>query len=132
MALAPQRLEYVAELADSLHRTRSGDEGANLQEAYELALRCLQMDGNLLRHARTLGAILERCGNHTAAQRLGSFDALGRFWASTNQPGALLNHLARVQTPQDRRDLLEHHKLWGPQRGCHGRAQPAGAQARHP
>jgi predicted O-linked N-acetylglucosamine transferase (SPINDLY family) len=113
MQLAPQQLEYVAELADSLQRTRSGDEGANLQQAYELALRCLQLGGNLLRHARGLTAILERCGDHAAAQRLGSFDALGRFWASTNQPGALLNHLARVTTPQDRRALLEHHKQWG-------------------
>ncbi len=112
MELAP-RLEHVAELADSLHRTRTGDEGANLQEAYELALRCLQMGGNLLRHARSLTAILERCGNHAAAAQLGTFDALGRYWASTNQPGALLNHLARVQTPQDRRDLLAHHRLWG-------------------
>jgi predicted O-linked N-acetylglucosamine transferase (SPINDLY family) len=114
VALAPRQLDYLAELADSLQRTRSGDEAANLQEAYELAQRCLQLPGNLLRHARGLGAILERCGDHgTAQQRLGSFDALGRFWASTNQPGALLNHLARVASPQDRRQLLEHHRIWG-------------------
>ena len=111
--LAPRQLEFLVALADSLNRTRSGDEGENIEQAYRLALRCLDLGGDLMRHARVLGAVLERCGDFAAADRLGSFEALGRYWALTNQPAALLHHLKRVSTPAERRLLVQQHALWG-------------------
>jgi protein O-GlcNAc transferase len=111
--LAPLNLDYSVELADSLNRTRTGAEGANIQQAYELAMRIVQRGGPLQPHARALGGILERCADHVTAHRLGDFETLGRYWAVANQPAALHHQLARVSTGQDRRLLVEHHRLWG-------------------
>ncbi len=111
--LAPRQLEYLVELADSLNRTRSGDEGENIEQAYQLALRCVALGGDMKRHARVLAAVLERCGDFDAAEHLGSFEALGRYWAITGQPAALLHHLKRARTPEQRRTLVQQHALWG-------------------
>lgn len=111
--LAPSSLRYQVCLADSLDRTRTGDEAANVQEAYELARRCVESGEDLKPHARVLRSILERCGGYRLADRTGSFAELGRFWATTNEPAALHHQLARVETPEDRRLLVDFHRTWG-------------------
>jgi predicted O-linked N-acetylglucosamine transferase (SPINDLY family) len=113
LRLEPENLRYRAALAESLDRTRSGDEAANVQEAYELALQCVLQGGDLKPHARVLRSILERCGDYANADRVGDFESLGRFWANTNEPAALHHQLARVESAADRRLLVDFHRTWG-------------------
>ncbi|MBS0331332.1 MAG: tetratricopeptide repeat protein, partial [Proteobacteria bacterium] len=43
VALAPDKLEYLMMLIEGLERTRSGDEGANIEESYQLARKALDL-----------------------------------------------------------------------------------------
>ncbi len=110
--LEPGRLDFLMTLIESLERTRTGDEGANIEEAYQLALRALagpKGPGYL----KILSEVLIRVCAFDAVDQLGDFKSLGRGWAATNRHSALLKQLARVRTLEDRYELLEQHRIWG-------------------
>ena len=111
--LEPDNIEYILAMVESLERTRSGDEGANIEAAYELAQRALAMKSTNPGHLKVLNEILIRVCAFDDMPKLGSFKALGRGWAETNRHTALLKHLAHVKTLDDRYELLEQHKIWG-------------------
>jgi len=113
--LEPDNLEYRVALMESLERSRHGDEGANIEAAYQLYEETVRTGLPKLnsKHAKVINELLIRVGAFDQLEKLGSFRELGRSWAESGRHTALLKHLARVSTPEDRYELLEQHKIWG-------------------
>jgi len=111
--LDPSQLDYLMALIESLERTRSGDEGANIEEAYQLALRALAFKTTEPGHLKVLNEVLIRVCDFDGLQQLGDFKSLGRGWATTNRHTALLKQLAFVRGHEDRLELVEQHRIWG-------------------
>lgn len=110
---SPDDTAIMTAWADNLDRTRGPEEPANIAAAYRLALRRLDMGGDLRRDARVLRNIFVRAADYSALESFGSFEDLGRYFASAGQESALHYMMSQVRTPQQRRDLLAFHKLWG-------------------
>ncbi|KRB41999.1 tetratricopeptide repeat protein [Phenylobacterium sp. Root700] len=112
--LVPDNLDYRMALIESLGRSRYGDESAHLERAYTLLMETLSPDQKL--DAAPLKVALEvliRMADYDTADSLGSFSQIGHAWVEAGKHTALLGHLARVQTPEDRLSLLEMHRVWG-------------------
>jgi protein O-GlcNAc transferase len=107
-------LEHLVALVESLNRTRTGDEGQNIEEAYQLAVRALDR-GEKLEGADTkvLGEIFWRVADYARTGRVGDFAELGREWAKSGRHTALMAQLGRVRGPDDVRELVAQHRLWG-------------------
>ena len=110
--LEPERLDYLIPLIESLERTRSGDEGANIEESYQLALKALALRPTHPGHLKVLDEVLIRVCAFDLLPQLGDFAARGRAWAKSNRHTALLTQLAQVKTLDDRYELLEQHRIW--------------------
>jgi predicted O-linked N-acetylglucosamine transferase (SPINDLY family) len=100
-------------LIESLERTRSGDEGANIEEAYQLAREAKTLPGLNPAHMKILTETFTRVCAYDELDELGDFRNLGRAWASTGRHTALLKQLARVRSHADKLELLEQHRIWG-------------------
>lgn len=112
--LAPDTFDYRIALAESLARSRYGDESDHLQNAYDLLKAALSSNSDLNPSALKVALeILIRVGDYDAADMMGSFSDVGRKWADAGRHTALLAHLARVREPQDRHELVEMHRIWG-------------------
>jgi len=111
--LEPGSGHNLVTLAESLNRTRTGDEGANVEEAYQLARRAL--DGRALTDSnlKVLSEILTRVGAYDELAKLGSMKDLGRVWAGSGRHSAFLSQLSRVRDTEDKLELLEQHRIWG-------------------
>lgn len=113
--LDPDKLDYLIALMESLERTRAGDEGANIEESYHLALKAAERLGGAPSpgHLKVLYEVFVRVCDFEALARLGDFRTLGRAWADSGRHSALLKQLARVRSDEDRYELLEEHRIWG-------------------
>jgi predicted O-linked N-acetylglucosamine transferase (SPINDLY family) len=114
IALAPDKLDYRMSLIESLERTRIGDEGAAIQEAYEILKEVLAKEtltGSA--HLKIASEVLVRVCAFDELAELGTFRELGRKWAESGRHTALLKQLARVKTHEDRLELVEQHRIWG-------------------
>jgi predicted O-linked N-acetylglucosamine transferase (SPINDLY family) len=122
--LAPDESRYRVSLAESLGRSRHGDEAANLEEAYGILKSVLpQMPleaGNL----KIAYELMTRVADYDGIDQMGSFSQIGRTWAEAGRHTALFAHLARVVTLEDRHELIEQHRIWG--------RKAEAAAARHP
>jgi predicted O-linked N-acetylglucosamine transferase (SPINDLY family) len=112
--LAPDKLDYRMTLIESLERTRIGDEGAAIQEAYEI-LRAVLAKETLTSpaHLKIASEVLVRVCAFDELAALGTFRDLGRKWAESGRHTALLKQLARVKSHEDRVELVEQHRIWG-------------------
>jgi predicted O-linked N-acetylglucosamine transferase (SPINDLY family) len=110
--LDPDKLEHLMALIESLERTRSGDEGANIEEAYQLTLVALDRKFDNSAFAKILFEVLVRVCAFDDLDRVGDFTTRGRTWAKTGRHTALLKQLAHVKTLEDRYELLEQHRIW--------------------
>jgi len=114
--LAPDSFEYRLALIESLGRSRYGDEAEHLERAYSLLKDSLPKKPQLSASGLKVAIeVLTRVGDYQAISTLGSFSEIGRTWAEAGKHSALLAHLARVVTAEDRRDLVEMHRIWGRQ-----------------
>lgn len=113
--LAPDNADFQLALAESYSRTRSGDEAANLERAYQLLKPIIDKVGGGAGAVKVASDIFVRVADYDAADALGDFEHLGRLWASNGRHTALLSHLARVRTSQDRDELIYQHRIWGQQ-----------------
>jgi protein O-GlcNAc transferase len=111
--LEPEKLDYLMALIESLERTRTGDEGGNIEESYQLAQRALTFNTDNPGHLKVLNEILIRVCAFDELTKLGDFKTLGRGWATTNRHTALLKQFAFVRGPEDRLELVEQHRIWG-------------------
>jgi protein O-GlcNAc transferase len=113
--LDPGSLDYLMSLIESLERTRSGDEGANIEESYQLTLKALAFKSSNPGHLKVLNEVLIRVCAFDLMPQLGDFKSLGRGWATTNRHTALLKQLAQVRSLEDRYELVEQHRIWARQ-----------------
>jgi protein O-GlcNAc transferase len=111
--LAPDNAEFQLALAESYSRTRVGDEAANLERAYQLLKPVVDKVGRGAGPVKVASDIFVRVADYDAADALGDFQHLGRLWASNGRHTALLSHLARVRTSEDRDELVHQHRIWG-------------------
>lgn len=111
--LDPKSLDYLTALIESLERTRTGDEGLNIDESYDLVEKAFAIGGFGPSHKKILNEVLVRVAAFEQIPQLGDFKTLGREWAETNKHTALLKQLPRVRTMDDRLELLEQHCIWG-------------------
>ncbi|MFA7648644.1 MAG: tetratricopeptide repeat protein [Phenylobacterium sp.] len=130
LELQPNSVEHRLALVQALARAVGPDEGTCLDEAAEL---CAQIPpGAPLRPAqlKILRDVHARTCAFDAGDRLGDFKTLGRAFAAAGLHTAFLWQLARVRTAEDRRELVEQHRLWG--EGAESRAarQPIARPAR--
>lgn len=111
--LAPDDPDILTQLADALDRLRGPTEADNIAEAYEVAVRRLKLGGNLLRSAHELIRVLVRCADYEAIAQIGTFDAVGRYFAINQNVAGLHTLIPRVETAADRRSLVDLHRGWG-------------------
>ncbi len=113
--LAPDKLDYVMALVESLERTRTGDEGANIEEGYQMMRQALSLGVETFSpaHLKVAYEVLVRVAAFDELDGLGSLEKLGRLWAESGRHTALLKLLGQVRTPEDRHILLELHRVWG-------------------
>lgn len=122
--LEPDNADYVTALIQSLDRTRTGDEGFNIEEAYRLSQHALEIGGLTPGHDKVLLEILTRVCAYDQLAQLGDFKSLGRGWAETDRHTALLKQLARVRSYEDKVELVEQHRIWGRMVEDRARAHP--------
>ena len=112
--LAPDNFDYRIALIESLGRSRYGDEAAHLERSYTLLKEVLTPETELTPAGLKVALeVLIRLADYDATEMLGSFSKVGHTWAEAGKHTALLGHLARVVTPEDRLDLVEMHRVWG-------------------
>jgi protein O-GlcNAc transferase len=126
--LEPDNINRLMAVIESLERLRKGDEGANIEEAFQLARRALALKSNDPGHLKILNEVLIRVCAFGELEKLGDFKSLGRAWAASSRHTALLKQLAFVRGPEDRIELLEQHRIWGRL----AQAQAAAAPIRKP
>lgn len=114
LKLAPDSFEYRLALAESLARSRHGNEAEHLERAYQTLKEALDPTIKLSPSGLKVALeILIRLGDYDTAEMLGSFSEVGFSWANAGKHTALLGHLSRVVTQEDRIDLIEMHRIWG-------------------
>lgn len=111
--LAPDNQDYKITYVESLERSRHGDEGANIEAAYALLREAMTLGPMSTEAKKIASEVMIRVGAFDEIDELGTLTDLGRGWASTDRQTALLKLLARVKTPEDRRELIHQHRIWG-------------------
>jgi predicted O-linked N-acetylglucosamine transferase (SPINDLY family) len=112
--LDPSKMDHLMALIESVERTRTGDEGANIEEAYQLTLQAL--DRKVVfnpGYMKILFEVLVRVCAFDDFDKVGDFKTRGRAWATSGRHTALLKQMAHVKTLEDRYELLEQHRIWG-------------------
>jgi predicted O-linked N-acetylglucosamine transferase (SPINDLY family) len=113
--LEPGNLDAKLVLVESLERTRTGDEGANIEEAYQLTKAAVAqgLADFTPSHLKIAFEVLVRVCAFDELESLGTLKDLGRAWAGANKHTAFLKLLGQVRTHEDRLELLEDHRIWG-------------------
>lgn len=110
--LDPSKMDHLMALIESVERTRSGDEGANIEEAYQLTLQALERNPTSPGYMKILFEVLVRVCAFDDFDRVGDFATRGRGWATSGRHTALLKQMAHVKSLEDRYELLEQHRMW--------------------
>jgi len=123
--LAPENADYLMAFIESIERTRAGDEGANIEEAYQ-QLKALLARQKLTSpsHLKVASEVLIRVCAFDELAQLGTPHEVGRIWAESGKHTALLKQLARVRTYEDKLELLEQHRIWGRDVEAHAAQHP--------
>lgn len=124
-------VDYRMALIESLERTRSGDEGANIDEAYELLKSC-DLEAASGAHKKVATEVLIRVGDFAAADALGDVGELSRLWSAGRLHTALLKLLSRVTNDRDRRAVLKSHSTWGEAVEAYAKTDPIETSAPRP
>jgi predicted O-linked N-acetylglucosamine transferase (SPINDLY family) len=124
--LDPASLDAKLVLIESLERTRTGDEGANIEEAYQLIRAAIAqgVDEFTPSHLKIAFEVLVRVCDFEELAKLGTLKSLGRTWAGANRHTAFLKLLGQVRTHEDRLELLEDHRIWGRAEEVRATARP--------
>ena len=123
LAANPGNPVLMAELVDSLSRSRHGDEAAHLEEAYAIACRMppATVEGRDL--SRPLRTVFQRCLDLDRLEANGSLASLAPRWVAEGMLSALHYELGNVASLDDRIRIVEWHRQWG--RAQSARIRPA-------
>lgn len=113
LALEPTQPDHVFALLRALGGSVTGDEGAKLDEAYQLCRRIPAGAGLKPAQTALLRDVYARTCAFAELDALGSFEALGDGWAGAGLNAALMYHLSRADTPAKLRALVAQHRQWG-------------------
>jgi len=114
LELDPGHVGAAASYCECLTSSRyGGNEMLHFQRAYEVACGLLDKVGNPLSVAGSLQSIFLRSADYERAARLGSNARLIAHWSSKMQISHLYNQLGRVDSIDDRINLLNGHRQWG-------------------
>jgi protein O-GlcNAc transferase len=115
VALDPTNIDARFALIESLERTRTGDEGANIEESYGLTREAMAqgVEAFTPSHFKVAFEVLVRVCAFEEIDKLGTLKSLGRGWADAGKHTAFLKLLGQVRTHEDRLELLEDHRIWG-------------------
>jgi predicted O-linked N-acetylglucosamine transferase (SPINDLY family) len=110
----PGNADYLAARIESLERTRTGDEGANIEAAYDLAKAALArgVAFNDPGHLKVLFDVLVRVAAFDEIAQIADFRTRGRIWAESGRHTALMKQLSGAGSDADRLELLEQHRIW--------------------
>jgi protein O-GlcNAc transferase len=111
VSLEPASTEYRLALVANLVRTRGVDEGAYLDEAHAI-LSQLPVAAQR-QAARAATEILMLAVDHEGLRKLGSLEDLGRAAAMADHHTALLFQFSRVETGEQRHEIIRQHRDWG-------------------
>lgn len=121
---APQNRDFRLAFAEHLLRNASGAEGSHIDAACNVLMSCPPIANPNAAEVRIRAQIAARSVDLAAIRTLGDFRQVGRLWAEAGFHTALLDHLARVESPQDRRELIDQHRLWGDRTIARARLNP--------
>jgi predicted O-linked N-acetylglucosamine transferase (SPINDLY family) len=114
IALEPEKIEYTIAYAESLARARYGDESDHIEAAYHVLRAALdKVDELSAGQLKVALEILTRLADYDAAESLGSFSEVGDRLVDGGKMTALLAHLARIRSEEDRLKLVEMHRRGG-------------------
>lgn len=112
--LEPDNFTYAVAYAESLARSRYGDESDHIQNAYDVLraahAQLAELDSGQLKVALE---ILTRLADYDGAEALGDFSSIGNRLVDGGKMTALLAHLARIRNDEDRVELVEMHRRGG-------------------
>lgn len=112
--LFPGDIALNSDYCRSLSNSRYGDESEHFAKAYQIAVRLLNNDPALLLSASyNLQSVLLRTADYEKLKKLGERGKLLQYWLNCMEIGALQNQLGRVETLQDRIELVTIHQQWG-------------------
>ncbi len=110
--LEPGNLTFAAALAESLDRTRTGDEAANIEESYRVLKQGLATGKPDAPLTKVVLEVLTRSADYDATEVLGGFSAIcDRFEEIGQHPPLTL--MGRIKGQDDRLRLLKAHAHWG-------------------
>lgn len=113
-SLFPDNIELGSDYCRSLSNSRYGDEAEHFAKAYSIALRLLNNDADLLLPAaHNLQSVLLRATDYENIKKIGDSRKLLQYWLHDMDIAALHSQLGRVETLQDRIELVDIHKQWG-------------------
>lgn len=111
--LKPSDPVYRVAFAESLARTRVGDEAALVERGYQTLMEVLPEMPSDAGSLKVAYEIAGRLADYDTVDKLDDFSTRGRKWVEAGRHTALLIHLAAVRTPEDRHELVEQHRIWG-------------------
>ncbi len=111
--MEPDNSTYQMAWAESLSRSRYGDESEHLEHAYSVLRSAFDIVDLNPSNLKIANEIFTRVADFKAADALGDFSTVGRAFAESGKHTALLSHLAHVRTPEDRLELVHQHQIWG-------------------
>ena len=107
-------IELGSDYCRSLSNSRYDNEAEHFAKAYRIALGLLHNDSSLLLPAaHNLQSVLLKSTDYENLKKLGESRKLLQYWLYDMDIAALHSQLGRVETLQDRIELVDIHKQWG-------------------
>jgi predicted O-linked N-acetylglucosamine transferase (SPINDLY family) len=109
----PQNFNAAAQYCECLLNSRYGSEAEHIAKAYEVACNLLENQVDTLKIAASVQGIFLRLLDYDRLAQLGDRKKLLSYWLTQMNVGELHNQLGRVQTIEDRLELVSMHRAWG-------------------
>lgn len=114
VAAHPDSFDALERLAESLARSRYGNEQAHIEQASRLASRLMErFPARIPEAARTLRTILMQVLDEDGMARTGELRDLLRLWQAEGRHASVHYELGQVRTLEDRLALVDWHRHWG-------------------
>lgn len=113
LEINPLNVEAAKQYCECLLNSRYGIEADHIAKAYEVACDLLKNQPDVLKIADAVQSVFLRLLDYDRFAQLGDRKKLLRYWLSQMNVGELHGQLGRVETMEDRLDLVSMHRQWG-------------------